>query len=69
MGSVAEPEIESMTAVLVGSFNPGIFQPAWLASKALIRESEFAAAEINVITEDVSNFTCDWFSLECISKT
>jgi hypothetical protein len=49
--------------VLVGSFNPAIFQPAWLAAKGLIRESEASGAAIEVIHPEISQFRADWLHL------
>jgi hypothetical protein len=56
----AAPEISGTSVVLIGSFNPAIIQPAWLASKGLIGESEADAANIDVITHDISAFSTDW---------
>jgi len=46
--------------VLIGNFNPAIFQPAWLAAKGLIRESEASAAVIEVIHPEVAQFRAGW---------
>ncbi|MBV9945545.1 MAG: hypothetical protein JOZ69_01700 [Myxococcales bacterium] len=46
--------------VLVGNFNPAIFQPAWLAAKELIRESEAKGAVIEVIHPDIAQYRVDW---------
>lgn len=49
--------------VLVGSFNPAIFQPAWLAAKQLIRESEATGANIEIIHPEVTQFRAGWLRL------
>jgi hypothetical protein len=49
--------------VLLGKFNPAIFQPAWLAAKGLIRESEAEAANIEVIHPEITQYWVDWFHL------
>jgi hypothetical protein len=49
--------------VLVGNFNPAIFQPHWLASKGLIRESEADAAVIEVVHPDVAQFHAGWLDV------
>jgi hypothetical protein len=41
------PEIQGMSIVLVGGFNPKIFHPAWFAAQKLIREKE--AEEANIV--------------------
>lgn len=46
--------------VLVGSFNPAIFHPAWLAAKGLIRESEASAAVVEVVHPQIAQFRADW---------
>src|SRR4051794_20894265 len=57
-------EIEVASVVLVGKFNPSIFQPAWLAANKLIREGEAEAANIEVIHREVCVFTTDWLNLQ-----
>jgi len=50
----------SKNIVLVGSFNPAIFQPAWLAANQLIREDEAEVAEVKVIHPEVTIFDLKW---------
>jgi hypothetical protein len=52
-----KPEIEGVGIVLVGSFNPRIFQPAWFAAENLIREEEEQAAKIELIHRQVAIFS------------
>ena len=44
--AVSKPtcELEGASVVLIGAFNPGIFQPAWLGANKLIRPEEVEAA-------------------------
>lgn len=56
-------EVEGVHIVLLGHFNPSIFQPAWLAAHKLIREEEAEAAKIQVIASEVASFTSGWLSL------
>lgn len=58
-----EPEYLSTTIVLVGDFNPAIFQPAWFAANELISQTEADNAEIQVIHPDVSSFHADWLRI------
>jgi hypothetical protein len=62
---MAAPKIveDSSSVVLIGSFNPAIFQPAWFAAKGLIRETEATGADIQVVHPDVASFRADWLSL------
>jgi hypothetical protein len=49
-------EISALGIVLVGDFNPKIFQPAWLASESLIRKQEAESADMKVLVADLSVF-------------
>jgi hypothetical protein len=64
MMSPPKPEIEGIGIVLVGSFNPMIFQPAWFAAENLIREEEEQAAKIELIHRQVAIFSLDWLHLQ-----
>ena len=51
----------SASIVLVGAFNPAIFQPSWLELHRLIRDTEAEAAKISIITAEVAVFSIgDW---------
>ena len=56
-------KIAGINIVLVGSFNPRIFQPAWFAANGLIPEEEGEHAHINIIHPDLVSFRTDWFEL------
>jgi hypothetical protein len=58
------PEITSGTVVLLGSFNPKIFQPEWFARQQLLPQAEADAADIKFIIPQVSNFETERFSLQ-----
>lgn len=58
------PKVESAAIVLVGDFNPSIFQPAWLAANKLIRDDEAKEAKIQAIVPDVSSFGAGWLNLQ-----
>ena len=62
--SLTKPGIEGVGIVLVGSFNPKIFQPAWFAAENLIREEEAQAANIQLIHPKVAIFSLDWLHLQ-----
>lgn len=58
-------QIETLTVVFIGDFNPIIFQPAWLALKGLIREDEATNAKVEVIHSEIVKFELDdWLSIE-----
>lgn len=68
-------EIETVSIVFVGDFNPIILQPFWLVSKGLIRESEAENAKVEVIHNEIVKFELDdWAKIEitknrCIFET
>jgi hypothetical protein len=62
MSSVAA-EIEGMSIVLLGSFNPTIFQPAWFASEELIARDLADAADVGIVHRQMVNFTAGWFQI------
>jgi hypothetical protein len=55
--------LDHMVVVLIGSFNPTIFQPAWFARYELIRQAEADAAEVKLITPQLAHFSTDWLEL------
>src|SRR5688572_1822642 len=60
----SKPKLEGVMIVLVGAFNPQIFQPAWFASEKLIRKEEADSARIEIIHGDLTVFSLDWCKLE-----
>lgn len=56
-------EEEVASIVLLGSFNPAIFQPSWLAQKGLLRASEAESATIEVIHPEVASFRTEWLTV------
>ncbi len=61
-----EPEIQGVSIVALGSFNPAIFQPRWFSYNNLIRdeEAEEANEKLEIIHKEVSIFATEWFSLQ-----
>ena len=60
---VITPELQAVSVVLVGDFNPKIFQPAWFASQEMIWKSEADDAKIDIIHHEVTSFSLDWVKL------
>lgn len=50
--------------VLVGKFNPSIFQPFWFVAQKLIGEQDGDGAELKIAHPDVVNFKLRWCDLE-----
>jgi hypothetical protein len=51
------PEIDAASVVMVGSFNPTIFQPLWLGAQKLIRAEEAETAKITTIQAELTDFS------------
>jgi hypothetical protein len=60
----ATTEIEGFSIIVIGSFTPKIFHPAWLAKEGLIREVESENAEFSHFSSEGAFFSCGWFSAE-----
>jgi hypothetical protein len=63
-----EPRIAGVEVVLIGSFNPAIVQPYWLALNNLIRAAEAEEATVNIIAAEVSQFTAGIFNVQCTTN-
>src|SRR5437867_2223499 len=58
--------IEGVSIVLLGSFNPAIFQPAWFAAQKLIPEKEAVDVEMELVHNEVSAFSVGWLNLQVL---
>lgn len=52
-----QPEISGCSIVLVGQFNPSIFQPAWLLSHQIERDVDDESVKTEIVHPDVSRFS------------
>lgn len=57
------PELDGATVVLLGNFNPAIFQPAWFKACGLISGPEAAAAEVKIIHPAITEISTEWLRL------
>src|SRR5580700_4118396 len=62
------PEAEGASIVMIGSFNPAIFQPRWLGAQQLIRAEEAEDAKITIIQAQVADFSTEWFQLQVLQQ-
>jgi hypothetical protein len=62
--SAPQLEIQGVSVILLGDFNPKIFQPAWFAAEGLIRKQEAEQATINIVHPEVVSFTLEWLELQ-----
>ena len=60
------PEIEGASIVLLGSFNPSIFQPRWLGAQGLLRAEEAENAKIAVVKNDIADFSTGWLHVQVL---
>jgi hypothetical protein len=51
-----EPEISAAAIVMIGHFNPQIFQPFWLAHHDIISEEEAESANIGFVNPEITRF-------------
>lgn len=56
-------ELQDRSIMLLGKFNPSIFQPSWFALQHLIGEREAEKAKIVLIHNDVVSFELDWLTV------
>ena len=62
-----EPEIDGVSIVLVGNFNPAIFTPSWFVLCDLLPKSVADSAELGIAHPEITQFRADWLTLE-VSK-
>ena len=55
-----QPQSEGVSIVLVGSFNPSIFTPAWFGLNKLLSNSEVSNANLKLAHRDFTDFSIDW---------
>jgi hypothetical protein len=55
----------SDSIVVLGSFNPSIFQPAWFSAQHLITSGEAEGANIQVIHSEIAAFNTEYWNLQC----
>lgn len=56
--------IDGVSVVLLGSFNPPIFQPAWMAGQGLLDQADADSATINIIHAQVVSFRVDPLAID-----
>ncbi|GBD96558.1 hypothetical protein BMS3Abin06_01444 [bacterium BMS3Abin06] len=61
-----QPKIKEHSIVLIGNFNPKIFQPAWFAAQGLLSQQEAEEAKIEIIHSSVVifNTNTNWMRME-----
>lgn len=56
------PEIEALSIVVVGRFNPAIFHPLWFSKLGVFSETDIkhAAETTGIVHRDITDFQIDW---------
>jgi hypothetical protein len=57
-------EVEAASVVVLGRFNPAIFQPIWFGVQNLITPKDAESAKLVVIHPEIAAFSTGWFSLQ-----
>lgn len=58
------PEISGSSIVLLGSFNPKIFQPEWFGRHNLLPQGEVDAAKVKIIHPEFCQFETERFEVQ-----
>jgi hypothetical protein len=66
--NVPESEAEGIEIVLLGSFNPKIFHPAWFRRYDLINEADVEDSTVRLVTNDVSDIEMRGIHSVCIKN-
>ncbi|MCK9613513.1 MAG: hypothetical protein PHR81_11800 [Bacteroidales bacterium] len=61
-------QVNSLSIVFIGDFNPVIIQPFWLANKKLIKEQEAVDTDVELIHNELVKFDLGWASTEITKK-
>lgn len=61
-------DVDGTTIVLVGSFNPAIFQPAWFAAQGLLPKPEADDAKIEVVHQNVVAFSTELLDVQVTNE-
>lgn len=62
------PEISGTSIVLVGSFNPAIFTPAWFEMHRLLPEGTAEFAKLEVAHAQATAFSAEWLNLNVMAE-
>ena len=61
-----DPTINGIAVVLLGSFNPSIFTPAWFGWNGLLSEGTVSVAELRMAQPQATVFKADWLELQVL---
>ncbi len=55
---------QGVTIVVLGAFNPSIFQPSWFVQEELVRSDEGESVELEIIHPEMTIFNMEWFRFQ-----
>jgi hypothetical protein len=61
-------EKDELDIVIIGTFNPVIITPIWLAYKSLIRESEANSANVRIMHNEIVDYDLEWATLNITQR-
>ena len=61
--SSAQSRLQNCSVVIIGNFNPVIFQPKWFSANGIISESDADSAQIEVVHSQLTSFRLGWLVL------
>ena len=62
------PEISGTSIVLIGSFNPAIFTPAWFELHGLLPEGVAEVAKLEIAHPQTTSFSAEWLILNVMPE-
>ena len=63
-----EPEIGGADVIVLGTFNPALFTPAWFVLHDLLPKAAADSAEVALIYPQGTEFTFDWLHLQVTAE-
>lgn len=66
--STSDLRTEKLTIVLLGKFNPQIFQPYWFAKHGLVPDREAEEAKVELVHPEISDFSLEWCHFNIASE-
>ncbi len=62
------PELEGISLVVVGNFNPAIFHPLWFAAHDVLSVDEANEAEVQLMSDELVIFNTEWFQWRAFAQ-
>lgn len=67
MSTLPAAEYDTTTIVLLGAFNPRIFQPAWFVAQDLMAPEDSTDADLQIVNNDLCAFETAWCRIEVLA--